>query len=211
MITEIGTIYITCVQDYEFLNATHANRIDNLYKIDMDGESLWSLSFEKVVERNARALIDASEYYDRTLYFNYYDKLYKIDPVKGKIEWVSQQEYNIQGLVAFGDEVCIASYDQTKNPHLFLTYFDSNKAEKWEKAFTSHLGVLELKSIELKQDKIGLNILDTVDGETTGEAFETYSIISTRGEELVEKQWNSSIYFLHRRKFSLLYSDGYYV
>lgn len=91
-----------------------------------------------------------------------------------------------------------------------ISYITDKHEEVWEEKISSDLGIISLKKMEIKRDKICMNLLDTQDGTTTGETYEILKIIDTRGELLIDKKWHSNPYFLHRRQFSITTIDSYY-
>jgi len=208
-ITQLGSIYLLCPKSYTILNETHADREDGLYKITEAGKAEWSLFFDRLTERNSDPLTNIAEYYDDLLYFSYYDTLYYINSDKGRIKWEKDLKTAIIGLVVYGKDFFTVQKASNEKSPIFLSYF-CNKEKIWEEMITPSKGILKLMKIELIRDKIGLKFLDSLDGEITGEAREIFRIYNTNGDELVKKNWDHSIYFLHIRYFYLTYNNSFY-
>ncbi|MHA1346441.1 MAG: hypothetical protein ACTSU7_08595 [Candidatus Heimdallarchaeaceae archaeon] len=208
-ITQLGSIYLLCPKSYTILNETHADREDGLYKINEAGKAEWSLFFDRLTERNSDPLTNIAEYYDDLLYFSYYDTLYYINSDKGKMKWEKDLKTAIIGLVVYGEDFFTVQKASNEKSPISLSYF-CNKEKIWEEIITPSKGILILMKIELMRDKIGLKLLDSLGGEITGEAREIFRIYNTNGDELVKKNWDHSIYFLHIRHFYLTYNNSFY-
>jgi len=211
LITDYECIYIIGIKEYEILNATHGKRTDVLYKMKLDGEILWSLTFEEVMLLWIEPLVRISEGQNDLLYLTYENKLHKINFENGKIIWTVEFESKIRGVVTFETDVCIVYKSLEKSHTLILKYINERKKEIWEKEITFLFGYVFLKKTESRNDKMSFNFLDTEDGLLTGKANEIFVIVNSQGLTLVNETWYSDVYFLHQRFFSLAYNNSYYI
>ena len=211
LITDSNFIYIIGIQEYEILNATHGKRTDVLFKMKLDGEIIWSLTFEEILLLLIDPLTRLSEGLNDLLYLTYVNKLHKINSENGKIIWTAEFESKIRGLVTFETDVCIVYKSLEKSHTLILKYINERKKEIWEKELTFLFGNVFLKKTESKNDKMSFNFLDTEDGLLTGKANEIFVIVNSQGLMLVNETWYSDVYFLHKRFFSLAYNNSYYI
>ncbi|MBY9001075.1 MAG: hypothetical protein KGD64_09185 [Candidatus Heimdallarchaeota archaeon] len=208
-ITQLGSIYLLCPKSYTLLNETHADREDGLYKVTETGKVEWSLLFGSQIDINSDPLANIAEYYDDLLYFSYENTLYSINSVNGKIKWLIDLNTEIIGLLVFGEDFFTVQKTSNEKSSISLSYF-CNKKKVWEEIISPSKGILRLMKVELIRDKIGLKILDSIDGEITGEVKEIFRIYNTNGDELIKRSWDHSVYFLHIRHFFLTYNDSFY-
>lgn len=92
-----------------------------------------------------------------------------------------------------------------------MKYINKRGKEIWDKRIESEFGDIALRKMEIRNDKISYNFLDTEDGSITGKANEIFIVINSQGLTLVNETWFSDVYFLDRMYFSLACNNSYYV
>ncbi len=211
IISDDGFLYLFHKQGYDILNATHGKKTDDLYKMNLDGELIWSLTFEEILPIWIEPPFRLSEGLDDLLYLTYDNKLHKINSEKGEILLTVEFEGTIEGLVTFETDACVIYKSSEGKQIMTVKYINKRGKEIWDKRIESEFGDIALRKTEIRNDKISYNFLDTEDGSITGKANEIFIIINSQGLTLVNETWYSDVYFLHKRYFSLTYSNSYYM
>lgn len=209
-VTEVGSIYFHYTDEYIFLNETHAQRTDGLYKVDSNGKIRWNLSFECVAKRNTRADFRLSEKREGTAYLSHYNTLYKINTNRGKIKWQRELSNPITGLTSIFEDVCVTYVDSSQYSPMSIEYITSTNEKKWNKAVQSQIGFWSVERIESKTDKIGLHIVDFNTSGNVGDANETYIVFNSEGELVVDESNYYTVFWFYNKFYYLTYSNSYY-
>ncbi len=209
-ITEVGSIYLIDVYNYNILNLTYAKISENLFKIKKSGKLLWSLSLEQVIRRESPSIFRISENQEGVLYFSYYNQLYRINSNNGEIEWKREFPYYITGLTSVKDDVCIAYTGLSKYSPMFLTYITKDNTTKWSMNISTQIGYQTVVELESKANQVGFHTYDAGYQGISGEATDNWLVVNSEGHILVNESWFYYVYFLHRKYFSLTTENSYY-
>jgi len=208
-VSETGSFYLLYNEEYNTLNSTHVSRSDGLYKINSDGGVVWKTTFDCVYYRSRTPPTFISENENSTLYFGYDKNVYRLDSEKGKIKWKKEYQKPIKELTIVFNDVCIIVGDFT-DESIEVIYISDSKEEVWSSNINAEYGVISLETLESKNDKIGIQLEDTTDGEISGKAIESMIIYNSIGNCLVYENWSYDILFLYKKQFHLSYSDNFF-
>ncbi|MHA1419860.1 MAG: hypothetical protein ACTSPO_13155 [Candidatus Heimdallarchaeaceae archaeon] len=208
-VSEIGSFYLLYNEEYNTLNSTHVSRSDDLYKINSDGEVIWKTTFDCVYYRSRTPPTFISENENSTLYFGYNKNVYRLDSEKGKIKWIKEYKKPIKGLTIVFNDVCVIVGDFS-DESIEVIYISSDEEEVWSSNIKTEYGIISIDTLESKNDKIGIQLEDTTDGEITGKAIESIVIYNSLGERLVYESESYNVLFLQKKQFLLSYSDNFF-
>ncbi len=209
-ITEIGNVFLRYTDKYNILNATHAERINGLYRIDEEGEIKWHLSLKEIIKMEAEFLFNLSEIQEDLLFVSLSNVLYKINSNRGKVKWEREFLQDITCIASILNDVCVVTVDSVQFSFIELNYLSYENELKWERTFESFVGRLSVEKIESKLNQIGIYIVNFGEEGILGETNETFVVLDHQGETLIEENFYCSSYFIYKKNFFMTSINSYY-
>ena len=210
-ITNVGNIYLRASYYTYVYNSTHFEKKDHLFKIDSEGNFIWTLNFHTYIKPSAQLDNFVSANDQDYCYFSYQNMLYKIKSSNGKIVWEKEFLQNIKGIAASINGIAVVSGEGSKYAPLTLQYLSTKGAQQWSKTINSDYGYLNLKKIDIKEYSICLSVSDLGDDGEHGEGADRLFIYNLDGEELGNQKWEYWSYFWDRKHIHLTNNNSVFV
>ena len=211
-ITNVGNIYLRASYYTYVYNSTHFEKKDHLFKIDSEGNFIWTLNFHTYIKPSAQLDNFVSANDQDYCYFSYQNMLYKIKSSNGRIVWEKEFPQNIKRIATALNGIAVVSGEGSKYAPLTLQYVSPKGALKWSKTIDSDYGYLNLRNLEAKEYSISLSVSDLGDDGEQGEGADRLFIYDLDGEELENRNWEyEGPYLFDKKTFYLTKNNSVFV